>query len=354
MKYNKLLRYKVNYNLLLLSPLIILLLASCSNNNNYNPFVSESKINDNQNYSFIPEYGLYQVIESRDKLGTIVTINAYHSEKDKLETALISAFDEVIRIDNLLSNYKDNSEVSILNKEKIIENISEDIKFNIIKSLYYANMSNGAFDITVQPILDLFREKFAEGGPPTRDEIDDVLKKVDYSRITISERTIVIGNNQKITLGGIAKGYIVDKVADVLISYDIKNALINAGGDIRAIGEKPNGEPWSIALSDPRNRNNYIEIIELKNQSIVTSGDYERYFDPDKRYHHIVDPRTGDSATELISVTIIGSNTMDIDAIATAVFVLGKNQGIKFIEKNNVTGIIITNDREIIKVNNIK
>ena len=118
---------------------------------------------------------------------------------------------------------------------------------------------------------------------------------------------------------------------------------------MRAVGKKPNNN-WQIALENPRNKQEYITILNINNKAIATSGDYERYFDPEKKFHHIINPNTGYSATELISVTIITDKTIDADALATAVFVLGKDKGLKLVNTlNNVEALIITNDRDIIK-----
>jgi len=149
-------------------------------------------------------------------------------------------------------------------------------------------------------------------------------------------------------LGGIAKGYAVDRAIEILKEKGIKNALVNAGGDMQTIGKKYGNMQWGIALANPRNTNEFITAFPISNKAIVTSGDYERFFDENKSFHHIVDPNTGYSATELISVTILADNAFDADAISTAVFVLGKEKGLDLIESlNNTEALIITNNKEI-------
>ena len=305
--------------------LIVIILSSCSNK-------------------------LYEVKETKEMMGTIVSITVHHEDKEIARRSIDNAFQEMSKIDSLLSSYKNTSEVSILNRDKQSTSASEDFQDNIQKSLYYGNLSNGAFDITVQPILDLYTKSFRKNKrPPSKEEIDAELKKIDWEKITIKQNTISIGNNQKITLGGIAKGYAVDKAVESLKTDGINNALVNAGGDMRTIGKKYNTQEWNIALANPRDKNDYITIIPVSNKAIVTSGDYERYYE-NKSFHHIVDPRTGYSAAELMSVTIITDSAFDADAISTAVFVLGKEEGLKFIENlNNTEGLIITKDKEIVK-----
>jgi thiamine biosynthesis lipoprotein len=222
---------------------------------------------------------------------------------------------------------------------------------NIGAGIYYGELSNGSFDITVQPILDLYKYSFENfGRPPKEEDIKDTLDLVDYRYVLIKDDLIILRKEgMKVTLGGIAKGYAIDRAVDVLKRYEIKHALVNAGGDMRAIGSKGD-EDWRIALQNPRNKDEYITIIPLDNKAVATSGDYERYYDENKSFHHIVDPRTGYSAAELISVTIVADKAMDADAIATSVYVLGKEKGMELIERlDGVEGLAITKDKEIVR-----
>ncbi len=287
---------------------------------------------------------------TKEMMGTFVTITIYNEDKAQAKEATEAAFKEIERIENLLSSYKEDSEVSILNKNKEIE-AGNELIYVIGKSLRYGDLSHGAFDITVQPILDLYTHSFQQlERPPTEGEIKETLSSVGYENIYIKNKHIEFTNpNLKITLGGIAKGYIIDKAIETLENNNIQHALINAGGDMRAIGNKGE-ENWQIALQNPRNKKESITTIQLNNKAVATSGDYERYYDEDKEFHHIVDPRTGYSAQELISVTIITDKAIDADALATSVFVLGKEKGLELIENTkNTEGLIITSNKEIIK-----
>jgi len=288
--------------------------------------------------------------QTKELMGTIVTITIYHEDKEKAEQAIEAAFKEIQRIENILSNYINTSEVSILNKNKKIDKASNELIYILGKSLRYGDLSRGAFDITVQPILDLYTHSFQElKRPPTEGEVKETLKLVGYEKIFIKNRHVEFKANMKITLGGIAKGYIIDKAIETLEKQKIKHALINAGGDMRAIGNKGDKD-WSIVLQNPRKKYQHIAVIPLNNKAVATSGDYERFFDENKKFHHIVDPRTGYSATELISVTIIANKAIDADALATSVFVLGKEKGLELIESlDNIEGLIITSEKEIVK-----
>lgn len=288
---------------------------------------------------------------TKELMGTTVAITVYNDDKKEAEKVINLAFEEIKRIEGLLSNFKNDSEVFLLNKNGFIENPSNDLVYNVKKALRYSEISQGSFDITVQPILDLYTDSFEnKKRAPTDEEIKETLKLVNFEDIIIEFKKIRFEKEgMKITLGGIAKGYAIDKAIDVLEKNYIEHALVNAGGDLRALGNKGD-EKWSIALANPRNKGEYIALIKLNNNSVATSGDYERYFDEDKKFHHIVDPRTGYSATELISVTIIADKAIDADALATSVFVLGKEKGLELIEElDNVEGLVITKDREIVK-----
>ena len=294
---------------------------------------------------------LQEIKETRAMMGTYITITVYHEDYNLAKQAISDAFSEMERIEGILSLYSNSSEISVLNEDKSIENASDDLIINIEKATYYGNATNGSFDITVQPILDLYKESFEERQqPPTEEEIAKELEKVDYHKIIVNNNEIRLGPQQKITLGGLTKGYAVDRAIGVLKSEGIEHALINAGGDLRALGKKPNQDNWTIALANPRDKNDYIILIRLNDKAIVTSGDYERYFDENKEFHHIVDPRTGHSSTELISVTIISNEAFNADAISTSVFVMGEKPGLEFIENlEDTEGLLITSDKRIIK-----
>jgi len=288
-------------------------------------------------------------------MDTFFTITVYSESTERAEKAITEAFNAMKKIESELNLYNDDSELTRLNRDKKLESPSEDLKNNITRSLYFSNISDGAFDITVQPILDLYNRSFKNNNSaPSGRMIKKELKKVGYKRITIKDNKIMIGYDQIITLGGIAKGYAVDKAVEILKSRNITMALIDASGNMRALGQKPGGV-WNIAIKDPRDKSNYITIIPLNNNAVSTSGDYERYFDNDMKYHHIINPKTGYSATELISVTIVTDNAFDADALSTAVFVLGEVKGMKLIESlPGVEGFIITRDRKILKSSGFK
>jgi thiamine biosynthesis lipoprotein len=283
-------------------------------------------------------------------MDTFFTITVYSDRPQEAAVAIESAFDKVNEIASELNVYNDGSELSALNRDKSLDSPSEDFRINLDRALYFSNLSGGAFDISVQPILDLYTRAFSEtNSPPSAEKIQGELLKVDYKKIGINESGITIGDNQCITLGGIAKGYAVDAAVEILKEHRINMALVNGGGNIRALGQNPDGV-WHIAMADPRDLSGVIAVIAMDDNAVSTSGDYERYFDDSMAYHHIIDPETGYSATELISATIVADSAFDADALSTAVFVLGKEKGMALIESlPDVQGLIITNEKEIFR-----
>lgn len=299
---------------------------------------------------------VYKAEQTRVLMGTTVKITVIHKDGKVAVSAIQDAFTAMQNVEKLMSIYDNNTELSTLNKNKILRNPSQELLYVLNRSLFYSNISNGAFDVTVQPTLDLFTNTFnVLKRSPTEQEILAAQKKIDYKKIIFKNNSIVIGPNTTITLGAIAKGYAVDKAIEVLQSEEIDRALVIAGGDLRAIGTAAMKQPWIVSLQNPRNSTEYITLIEVHDQSVATSGDYERYFDENKTFHHIINPKTGMSATELISVTIIAPKAMDADALGTTVFVLGPVEGMKLIESTeNTEALIITRDRQIIRSSGFK
>jgi len=233
-----------------------------------------------------------------------------------------------------MNRFDDRTAVAQLNREGYLEDIPQEVAEVVARALYHHRLSQGTFDISVKPIVDLFKEKMGEGKKvlPTEKELKQALELVDSNKIELKERAIYFKKpGMEITLDGIAKGYIVDRVSAMIAGHNIKNHLINAGGDIRTMGARADKKPWTVAIQDPLKRRNYPDIIHMNNGAIATSGNYEIYFDREKMFHHIVDPRTGLSPELSTSVSVIAPTTMDADALATGVFVMNPVKGAGFI-----------------------
>lgn len=275
---------------------------------------------------------LEQYSKTEEHMGTFVSIIAYSGNSTIARTAIDTAFSEIGRIESMLSEYSGTSLLYKLNEQGYIETEERELIALINQSIAYSQATEGAFDITVKPILDLYKKSFEEtGNPPSSAEIEEALSLVGSDKVELTSDSIELQPGMGITLGAIAKGYAVDLAGLILEEHGIDNYLINAGGDILAKGSKPQGD-WNIALTNPRNKSEYVTMFQVKDQAVATSGDYERYFNEDMTFHHIVDPRTGLSATGLISATVIAPSAMQADAMSTSIFVLGEEEGMGLIE----------------------
>ncbi|TET51612.1 MAG: FAD:protein FMN transferase [Actinomycetota bacterium] len=293
--------------------------------------------------------------ETREMMGTYITVIVYGDE-DTAAEAIGAAFIRLGEIGSIASIYDEDSEATELNTEGSIESPSREFSELIELSVYYYNISGGSFDITISPVLDLWREGlWKETKEVQAEKIEETLKLVGSDKIVLEDEKIYFGTGgMSIDLGGIAKGYAVDEALKTLSGLGIKNALINAGGDIGTIGTKPDGGGWLVELDNPFDDDEDSGTEEslpgfiIEEMAVATSGNYYRYYDPEKKVHHITDPLTGYSANECISVTVIASNCTEADVLATSVFVKGPVEGMELIEEiDGVEALIIDNERNI-------
>jgi len=299
--------------------------------------------------------------QTRMIMGTFAEVSLYSDDLENAGKAINAALDEMERMDALLSNYKEDSQLSQLNKKAVKYPVpcNKELFDFIERSLYYSKISNGAFDITVSPIVDLWGFFYENGHIPSNDEIKRVLPAVSYKNIEINksdnqeERSTVFFRHTltQIDPGAIGKGYAVDKALAVIRDFGIDNACINLGGNMYLSGKPADRNAWRIGVQHPRNKNELLGYLELKNEATATSGDYERFFEIDgERYSHIIDPRTGRPVKGTIAVTIVASSGTQVDALSTCVFVLGPKEGLELVEK--LTGvealIAFERDKEII------
>ncbi|NVM21704.1 MAG: FAD:protein FMN transferase [Desulfobacterales bacterium] len=278
---------------------------------------------------------LYKVTRARLSMGTFAAITVMHSSRTEADEVIGDAFDEMDRVSRLLNRYQSASAIGTLNRDGYLADLPSEVSEVIARSLHFHKASGGAFDITVKPLVDLYKEHFAAyQRPPSEAKVNKVLDRVDAGALRFDGQSVRFAKEgMGITLDGIAKGYIIDCGAKVIERHGIKHALINAGGDIRAIGGKDSRTAWKVAIQNPDKDGPYVDTITMMNGAIATSGNYEVYFDREKLYHHIVSPKTGRSPLESASVTVLADNVMDADALSTAVFVLEPAAGKRFIEK---------------------
>lgn len=289
-------------------------------------------------------------------LGTVIEIQAYDEDMEKAKKAIAEAVKRVQEIENRMTVNKEISETILINESsgKNSVQVSPDTFFVIQKAKGYSQLTKGAFDLTIEPIVKLWGIGTDHARIPEKEEIDSLLNLVNYEDVKLDEKMNRIQLNregQAIDLGAIAKGYAGDEIKRILNEHGINTAFINLGGNVVTLGSKIDGSPWRIGLQNPLDeRGRHIAVIEVVDETVVTSGNYERYFIEDgKRYHHIIDPKTGyPAATGVISSTVVTDASIDADALSTSVYVLGLEKGMELIEGlDHVEGIIITEHKEV-------
>jgi thiamine biosynthesis lipoprotein len=265
-------------------------------------------------------------------MGTFVNITIVDSSRDKADEVQEEAFTRMGESVKLFDRHATDTPVSWLNAKGSLHDISPEIAAILYQSAYFNHISKGAFDITVLPLLELYQETFAKTGtPPTLQQVKEKIALIDANKVKMDKQGVrFLKEGMQITLDGIAKGYIVDQAANLIERRGIKYALINAGGDIRAIGGNGPEKAWKIGVKDPWGKRKYVEVLELSNGAVATSGNYEVYFDKEKRHHHIIDTATGDSPRQTVSATVVAPTVMEADALSTAMFVLPPHESIHF------------------------
>ena len=289
-------------------------------------------------------------------MDTFAEISCFAPSQKVASNAINETFNEIKRLENLFNRFDEKSELSKVNRLAGIEKISVDPDlFEIIKnSLYYSKISKGNFDITVTPLVGIWSSARKKDMLPNQEIIERTLKYVGYENIILDEKDLSVhflNNLTKIDLGGIAKGYAIDKAKEILHSYGIQNALINIGGNIFAMGNPLGKKDWEIGIQHPREKDKIIARLKLKNKAISTSGDYERFFVLEgRRFSHIINPSNGYPSEGIISVTIAADSAEKADILSTAVFVMGIEDGINFIESfKDVEVFIFDKDAKLIK-----
>ena len=272
--------------------------------------------------------------DTRPLMGTEVSVYLWSDDPEAGRQALEEAFDEASRIDRLMSTYKDESEISKINRlaaQRATE-ASPELFTLLGRAMRISAMTDGAFDITYDSVGRHY--DFRERRRPDDDTVAAEVLNIDYRLISLDEETLTVYFGRpgvRINLGGIAKGYVVERCVDILRAHGIEHAAVTAGGDTRLLGDR-RGRPFMVGIRDPRRDGEVAISVPLEDEAISTSGDYERFFDEDGvRYHHIISPSTGEPAAGVHSATVFGPDAVFTDALSTSVFVMGVDRGLTLI-----------------------
>jgi len=284
-------------------------------------------------------------------MGTIATISIYDNGS---ETLLDECFQRLSEIDLMMSRTNEDSIVSKINRAygQTVE-VEEEVFVVIEKALHYGDISNGIFDITLAPIVDLWGIGTETPYVPTSKEVEDLLELVDYNQVKLDYQNMSVKIPPKtgVDLGGIAKGYAADEIVEILSTSGVTSAYVNIGGNVKLLGSKLDGSRFRVGVQDPDNLTGvYFGILSVVDKTIVTSGDYERFITVDgKNYHHIFSARTGFPVdNELSAVSIITDSSIDADALSTILYAKGLDDGMRFAKRlNGVDVIFVTHDKEV-------
>ena len=268
-------------------------------------------------------------------MGTAIQVQLWSDDKTRGEAGLAAVIEEMHRIDRLMSTYKPESEISRVNREAAGGPVkaSNELRMLIHMAEGISLRTNGAFDITYASVGFLY--DYRERVHPKDTEIEAALRSVNYRFVTVNDEQGTVSFDRggvRIDLGGIAKGYAVERGISILRDMGFAHALVSAGGDTRVLGDRL-GRPWRVGIRDPRHDGRLVATLPLNDEAISTSGDYERFFEEDGvRYHHIINPGTGQSPGDIHSATVVGPDGVLTDALSTSVFVLGVTQGLAVID----------------------
>lgn len=285
-------------------------------------------------------------------MGTEVRLSVFTDDEEGALRAIGYAFEEIQRIESLMTTWREDSEVSRINAQAGVAPVavSDETLEVIEKSLWASKWSGGAFDITFYALRGLW--KFDEDLEPKLPDMKEVRRRlalVDWRKVVVDRGKKTVFLKEKgmaLNLGGIAKGYAVDRAVAILRRAGFGDAIVQAGGDLMCAGSK-DGRPWTAGIRDPRgDRADVLATLQLVDHAFSTAGDYERFFFlGGKRYHHILDPKTGTPATKSRSVTIYAKDAFTADAIDDAVFILGWKKALPMVEKLEDVGAVVVDDR---------
>jgi thiamine biosynthesis lipoprotein len=265
-------------------------------------------------------------------MGTVAWITIYGLDREDAEAAAGEAIGELHRIEESMSTWKKQSEISRLNRESDGKpyKISRELFHITERSFYYSRITSGAFDITARPLVQLWGFQGGAAHLPDEAEISEAMQRVGYEKIMLDgeSSSIIMPPGMELDLAGIAKGYGVDRAVSILKNHGVKRALVNLGGNIYALGTPPGEKGWSVGIRDPRGGTSVVGSLLLADEAVATSGNYENYVEIEGAiYGHILDPRAGRPVSHVLSVTVVAPTALAADALSTGLFVLGPESG---------------------------
>lgn len=312
--------------------LFLITLCGCANS-------AESSSEDTKEYS-------------RDifAMDTYMYLKAYGEHAD---TALGYSSEQILSLEELFSVTSEKSDIWAINhSDGEPVSVSDDTIAVLNKAIEIGGKTNGALDVTIYPLLTEWGFTTDTQQVPTDDIIADKLKLIDYTKISVKGNTVQLPDNMQIDFGALAKGYTSDCVTEILKENGVKSALVNLGGNVHAVGTKPDGTLWKVGVQNPFSPSEQVCILEIADKAVITSGNYERFFTDEngRKYWHILDSADGFPADNgLVSVTIVGENGLLCDALSTALFVLGTDKAIDYWRNSaDFEMILITDDEKII------
>ena len=294
-------------------------------------------------------------------MDTFMTVTTYNPDEKLAKSTQTEIEQHINGLDALMSRQRVESGLTKLNAANgAVVTVSPQLYEVIKTAVYYAELTDGAYDPTTAPLSDLWGIGTENAHVPAQNEIDEVMKKVGWKKVHLMENNQVqLEDSAQIDLGGIGKGWAANDAAAICrTAGNTLHVLAQLGGNIVGIGENPNNETgdWVIGIADPENPANYVATIAITDESVVTSGDYERYFEQDgKRYHHIFDPKTGYPADNgLRAVTVVDADSAKADALTTALFVMGLEDGLNFCEEHEIKAVFVTDAHEVIPTETVQ
>lgn len=312
-------------------------------------------------FLFVKNGQAQEVIQRKfEKMGSSFEITLVHSNPIYAQQLIDESIAEIDRIERLISSWDKNSQTSLVNKMAGIRSqvVSKELFDLILRANTIARLTDGAFDLSYASVDKIWSFNREEITAPSPSVVEASVAKIGFEKIkmdTENQTVFLPEKGMKIGFGAIGKGYAADRVKSLLLEKGVEAGIVNASGDMSAWGTQPDGSPWQVGLVNPLDKNKIFSWFPLLNTAVVTSGDYERYLLMDgKRYGHIINPKTGYPSQGVVSCTVFAPKAELADALATALFVMGSETGIDFIDQlPNVEALMITNDGKIIASKNI-